>query len=98
MKERDDYQALLSHMSDCVAAVNRDFQIIMSNERFQAEFGVHPDGICYQVWRGRSSKCENCVVEKSETEVRATPVKNDFGEIIFVLETVTDISEKRRLQ
>ena len=119
MKERDDYQALLSHMSDCVAAVNRDFQIIMSNERFQSEFGVHPDGICYQVWRGRSSKCENCVVEKSfqdgevhtseetfvfrdgrkgETEVRATPVKNDFGEIIFVLETVTDISEKRRLQ
>jgi PAS domain S-box-containing protein len=119
MKERDDYQALLSIVSAYVAAVNRDFQIIMSNERFQAEFGVHPDGICYQVWRGRSSKCKNCVVEKSfqdgeihtseetvvfrdgrkrKAEVRATPIKNDCGEIIFVLETVTDISEKKRLQ
>jgi len=119
MKERDDYQALLSNVSAYVAAVNRTFQIITSNERFQDEFGVHPDGICYQVWRGRSSKCENCVVEQSfqdgevhtseetlvfrdgrsgKVEVCARPVKNAFGEIIFVLETVTDISEKRRLQ
>jgi len=119
MKEQNDYRALLSSLNTYVAAVNRNFQIIASNERFRAEFGVDPDGICYQVWRGRSSRCEDCVVEKSfqdgevhtgeetfvfrdgrkgKMEICATPVKNDAGEILFVLQRVTDISERRRLR
>jgi PAS domain S-box-containing protein len=119
IKKRKDYQALISSVSNYVVAVNRNFEIIMTNERFKSEFGMHPDGICYRVWKNRSSKCENCLVEKSfqdgqshsseETvvfrdgrqghmETLATPVKNEQGEVIYVLETATDITKKRKLE
>ena len=65
LKKRADYQALISSVSNYVVAINRNFEIIMVNERVQSEFGMHPDGICYRDWKNRSSKCENCPVEKS---------------------------------
>jgi histidine kinase len=119
IKKRKDYQALISSVSNYVVAVNRNFQIIMTNERFKGEFGMHPDDICYRVWKNRDTKCEHCLVEKSfrdgqshmseetvvfrdgrkgQLEVQATPVKNERGEIIYVLETATDVTEKRRLE
>ena len=119
IKKRADYQALINSVSNYVVAINRNFEIIMVNERFQSEFGMRSEGICYRDWKNRSTKCENCLVEKSfsdgeihsseETvifrdgrqghmEVRATPVKNEQGEVIYVLEAATDITEKRKLE
>jgi two-component system NtrC family sensor kinase len=119
IKKRVDYQALISSVSNYVVAINRNFEIIMVNERFQSEFGMRSEGVCYRDWKNRSSKCENCPVEKSfldgeihtseetvifkdgrqgQMEVRATPVKNERGEVIYVLEAATDITEKRRLE
>ena len=118
IKKRQDYHALISSVSNYVVAVNRNFEIIMTNERFSSEFGMQLLGICYQVWKNRTSKCENCLVEKSfqdgeshtseevvvyrngrqgQMEIRSTPVKDDRGEIIYVLETATDVTEKRLL-
>ena len=119
LKKRAAYQALISSVSNYVVAINRNFEIIMVNERFQSEFGMHSEGICYRDWKNRSSKCENCPVERSfldgeihtseetvvfkdgrqgQMEVRATPVKNEQGEVIYVLEAATDITEKRKLE
>ena len=119
LKKRADYQALISSVSNYVVAINRNFEIIMVNERFQSEFGLQSEGICYRDWKNRSTKCENCPVERSfldgkihtseetvvfkdgrqgQMEVRTTPVKNEQGEVIYVLEAATDITEKRRLE
>ena len=119
LKKRAAYQALISSVSNYVVAINRNFEIIMVNERFQSEFGMHSEGICYRDWKNRSSKCENCPVERSfldgeihtseetvvfkdgrqgQMEVRTTPVKNEQGEVIYVLEAATDITEKRKLE
>ena len=119
LKKRADYQALISSVSNYVVAINRNFEIVMVNERFQSEFGMHSEGICYRDWKNRSTKCENCPVERSfldgeihtseetvvfkdgrqgQMEVRTTPVKNEQGEVIYVLEAATDITEKRRLE
>lgn len=119
IKKRVDYQALISSVSNYVVAINRNFEMIMVNERFQSEFGMHSEGICYRDWKNRSTKCENCPVERSfldgkihtseetvvfkdgrqgQMEVRTTPVKNEQGEVIYVLEAATDITEKRRLE
>jgi PAS domain S-box-containing protein len=35
---------------------------------------------------------------EGQMEVRATPVKNEQGEVIYVLEAATDITEKRKLE
>ncbi|MFP3869500.1 MAG: PAS domain S-box protein [Syntrophobacteria bacterium] len=119
IKKRKDYQALISSVSNYVVAINRNFEIIMTNERFKREFGSQPEDICYRVWKNRDRKCENCVVEKSfhdgeshtseetvvfrdgrqgRVEIHSTPVKNEWGEIIYVLETATDLTEKRKLE
>jgi PAS domain S-box-containing protein len=119
LKKRADYQALISSVSNYVVAINRNFEIIMVNERVKSEFGMYPGGICYRDWKNRSSKCENCPVEKSfldgeihtseetvifkdgrqgQMEVRTTPVINEGGEVIYVLEAATDITEKRKLE
>ena len=119
LKKRAAYQALISSVSNYVVAINRNFEIIMVNERFQSEFGMHSEGICYRDWKNRSSKCENCPVERSfldgeihtseetvvfkdgrqgQMEVRTTPVKNEQGEVIYVLEAATDITEKKKLE
>jgi two-component system NtrC family sensor kinase len=119
LKKRADYQALISSVSNYVVAINRNFEIVMVNERFQSEFGIHSEGICYRDWKNRSTKCENCPVERSfldgkihtseetvvfkdgrqgQMAVRTTPVKNEQGDVIYVLEAATDITEKRRLE
>ena len=119
IKKRVDYQALISSVSNYVVAINRNFEMIMVNDRFQSAFGMRSEGICYRDWKKRDTKCENCLVEKSFLDgrihaseetvifkdgsrgriaVRATPVKNERGEVIYVLEAATDITEKRHLE
>jgi len=113
------YQALLQSVTDYVIGINRNYQVIMANDLFKTEFGMHAGDLCYRVWKNREEKCEDCLVDKSfedgqihsseemvvmkdggaaEMLVRSTPVENERGEIIYVLETATNITEKRRLQ
>ena len=59
------YQALLQSVTDYVIAINNKYQILMANNLFRNEFGMHQDGFCYKVWKNRDKKCEDCLVEKS---------------------------------
>lgn len=112
-------QALLQSITEYVIAINRNYQVIMANDRAKNEFGIQTKAPCYRTWKKRDKKCENCLVEASFRDgqvhrneevfvmkdgrraqllVRSTPVRNDQGKIAYVLETATDISEKKRLQ
>ena len=114
-----DSQALIESVTDYVVAINRSFQIIMANSLFSNEFSMAPKAHCYQVWKSRQDKCEDCLVEKSfldgkvhhseetvfmkdgrvaQVLVKTTPVKDNRGEIIYVLETATDIEGRRDLE
>jgi PAS domain S-box-containing protein len=113
------YQALLQSVTDYVVGINRNFQIIMANDLFRNNFGTPSEGLCYQLWKNRDAKCENCLVEKSlqdgqvhvsnenvvmadgstaQLRIRSTPVKNERGKIIYVLETATDIIKMQYLR
>ncbi|MBW1705863.1 MAG: PAS domain S-box protein [Deltaproteobacteria bacterium] len=59
------YQALLQSVTDYVIAINNNCQILMANNLFRNEFGMHQDGFCYKAWKNRDEKCEDCLVEKS---------------------------------
>jgi len=59
------YQALLQSVTDYVIAINNKYQILMANNLFRNEFGMHQDGLCYKVWKNRDKKCKDCLVEKS---------------------------------
>jgi len=43
----------------------RDFRIIEVNESFRKDFGDHENRFCYQVYKNRSEKCEDCPVERT---------------------------------
>ena len=63
-QENRSNRDLLEDMADYVMAINRDYRIIMSNDRFKKEFSIYPGGLCYKVWKNRTEKCKNCLVEK----------------------------------
>lgn len=43
---------------------NHEFKIVAANRRFREQFGDVEDRYCYQVYKRRSEKCEDCPVEK----------------------------------
>ncbi|MFH1416854.1 MAG: PAS domain-containing protein [Planctomycetota bacterium] len=48
-----------------LTVLDRDFRILHANQRFREDFG-DPDGrFCYQMYKGRSEKCEVCPVERA---------------------------------
>ncbi|MDY6882090.1 MAG: PAS domain S-box protein [Thermodesulfobacteriota bacterium] len=114
-RHRKNPQDLIERVTDYVVAINRRFEIVMANSLFSNAFSMVPKAPCYQVWKGRQDKCEDCLVEKSFADgkihhsketvfmkggreaqvlVKSTPVKDNRGEIIYVLETATDIEER----
>ena len=114
-----DSQALVESVTDYVVAINRSFQIVMANSLFSNKFSMAPKALCYQVWKNRETKCEDCLVEKSfgdgkvhhseevvlmkdgrvaQVVVKSTPVKDNRGEIIYALETATDIVGRKGLE
>jgi PAS domain S-box-containing protein len=118
-QKQKDYQALIQSVTDYVVAINRNYRIIMGNERFKNQFGVEPGGFCFMGWKNREQKCENCLVERSFQDgkahsnedavimkdgrlahmlIKSTPVRDESGNISYVLETATDITEKKRLE
>lgn len=117
-QKQKDYEALIQSVTDYVVAINRHFRIIMANDRFKDQFGVHPNTLCFMGWKNRKKKCEHCLVERSFQDgkqhfneekvvmkdgrvahmlIKSTPVEDEKGNISYVLETATDITEKKRL-
>jgi PAS domain S-box-containing protein len=113
-----DLQSLFDSVADYVIAINRNHQIIMSNDLFKNRFGAGTGSKCYKAWKNLDTKCDLCPVEKSfqdglphsnkETVVRndgeiitvhvkTTPVRDDRGKIAYVVETVTDLTEKNKI-
>lgn len=44
---------------------DRNFRIVEANELFRQDFGDYHDRYCYQVYKHRPEKCEDCPVERT---------------------------------
>ena len=93
------YQALLHSVTDYVIAINNKYQILMANNLFRNEFGMHQDGFCYKVWKNRDKKCEDCLVKKSFKDGQShsseeTVVMKD-GRIAQMLVKATPVMNER---
>lgn len=58
-------EAINRNTKDCIAVVTANFKVIMANDLFEDEFCLHPSKICWQSFKRRTSKCDNCPVEQS---------------------------------
>lgn len=112
------YKSYFDAMPCFLTVQDRDLRVIHANERFRQNFGNTEGRYCYQVYKQRPERCENCSVEKtfrtgnafsSEELVRTldgrevwvivntTPIRNETGEIVAVMEMSTDITDIKML-
>jgi histidine kinase len=61
----NNYQSFLQNVTEYVVAINRNFEIIMANDLLKERFGGHPKRFCFQAWKKRDFKCEDCIVERT---------------------------------
>ena len=59
------YQTYFDSMPCFLTVQNRDFRIIDANERFIKNFGDFEGRYCYQIYKQRPEKCEDCPVERT---------------------------------
>ncbi|MCX7709776.1 MAG: SpoIIE family protein phosphatase [Clostridia bacterium] len=105
---------IINGMYDWVRVLDRDDNILYINKAMAEAVGDNPVGVkCYKAI-GRSSPCENCTSrqavfngspqEKEEIihdkiySVMSSPIKNDQGEIVAVVEVLRDVTQTRKLQ
>jgi len=59
------YKHYFDSMPSYLTIQNKELMLIDANTRFREEFGEIEGRHCYQVYKGRSEKCESCPVEKT---------------------------------
>lgn len=61
----DLYQQYFNSLPCYLTVQDRDFHIIDANSRFRDEFGNWEGRCCYQVYKQRSERCEDCPVDRT---------------------------------
>ncbi len=64
-KQKNEYQALFENVPCLITVQNRDFKLINFNREFYTKYNPSPGDYCYQAYKGRKAKCDNCPVEKT---------------------------------
>jgi len=64
-RQRDEYQSLFSQVPCIITVQDRNFRLLRYNQEFRDKFRPRPGDTCFHAYKGRSSKCPNCPVEKS---------------------------------
>jgi PAS domain S-box-containing protein len=78
-----------------ISVQNRDFLLTAANDAFRKDFGEIEGRYCYQVYKQRPEKCENCPVERTfrdgQKHTSEEIVRTVKGQEIHVLVNTTPI-------
>ncbi|MEW6671206.1 MAG: ATP-binding protein [Thermodesulfobacteriota bacterium] len=64
-RQRNEYQSLFDHVPCLITVQDKDYRLIGVNREFSEKFRPTLGEYCYQVYKGRSSKCSECPVEQT---------------------------------
>ncbi len=64
-RQRNEYEKLFNTVPIIITVQDRDYRLISYNREFVDRFAPVPGDTCYHAYKGRSSKCPNCPVEKT---------------------------------
>jgi len=64
-KQRGEYQSLFESAPCYITVQDKDFRLLRYNREFAEQFDAHSGDYCYQVYKGRSERCEVCPVLKT---------------------------------
>jgi histidine kinase len=63
--QRDEYENLFNMVPCIITVQDRNYRLVAYNREFAGLFDPQPGDYCYHAYKGRSSKCVNCPVEKT---------------------------------
>ncbi len=102
-----------------IAVIDRDYNIVDHNAKFQELFGPGRGKLCHSVYKKRSKPCSQCIASKTFADgkyrvndevgvdrngrtahylVHVAPIFDENGDIPYIIEMSTDITEIKRLQ
>jgi PAS domain S-box-containing protein len=64
-RTRRGYERLFTSVPCFICVLDRDHHILEANQLYREEFGATDRSLCYEVCKGRSSKCPNCMVDRT---------------------------------
>jgi histidine kinase len=64
-KQRDEYLNLFNNVPCLITVQDRSYRLLQYNREFDELFDPRPGDFCYSAYKGRSTKCLNCPVEKT---------------------------------
>jgi histidine kinase len=64
-RQRDEYQVLFNTVPCIITVQDRSYRLIGFNREFADLFAPKTGDFCYEAYKGRSTKCVNCPVEKT---------------------------------
>ena len=64
-RQRDEYENLFNMVPCIITVQDRDYRLIGYNREFAQLFDPQPGSHCFAAYKGRTSKCVNCPVEKT---------------------------------
>ncbi len=64
-RQRNEYQNLFENVPCEIAVLDREFRLVNFNRNYAAKFNPAPGDYCYKAYKGRETKCEKCLVEKT---------------------------------
>jgi PAS domain S-box-containing protein len=64
-RTRRGYERLFTSVPCFICVLGRDHQILEANELYREEFGATDRSLCYEVCKGRTSKCPECLVDQT---------------------------------
>jgi PAS domain S-box-containing protein len=93
----DIYKKYFDSMPCYLTVQDESLHLIDANENFRREFGEIDGRYCYQIYKNRSEKCEDCPVERTfrdgESHHSEEKVKNIDGKEVWVIVYTTPIKD-----
>jgi len=95
----DIYKKYFDSMPCYLTVQDKSFRLIEANEKFRKEFGKIDGRYCYQIYKNRSEKCEDCPVERTfrdgESHHSEEKVRNLDGKEVWVIVYTTPIKDEQ---
>ena len=64
-KQRNQYQTLFETVPCVITVQDKNYKLVGYNREFSDRFDPQPDDYCFYAYKGRTTKCPNCPVEKT---------------------------------
>jgi histidine kinase len=64
-QQRDQYQKLFETVPCIITVQDKNYKMVGYNREFAEKFDPQPDDYCFHAYKGRTTKCPNCPVEKT---------------------------------